>query len=63
MIIGKRVRLRAMEPTDLKRCLRWINDPEVTEHLTMREPISSVSETRWLEKAAARDDPRAPVRD
>ena len=59
MIVGKRVRLRAVEPTDLERCLRWINDPDVTGHLTMREPISSVSETRWLEKAAAGDDPRA----
>lgn len=55
MILGRRVRLRALEETDLERCYTWINDPEVTEHLTTRFPISMHDERQWLLRASSGD--------
>jgi RimJ/RimL family protein N-acetyltransferase len=49
------VTLRALEEDDLDRCHRWINDPEVTEHLTMRFPISRHEERKWVERASSGD--------
>lgn len=48
MLDGKLVRLRAREPGDLERAYAWINDHEVTRHLTIRYPLSRVDEERWL---------------
>lgn len=59
MIIGEGVRLRALEPTDLDRCLRWMNDPEVTEFLPMREPVSSMSYAKELDEASRGEDFRS----
>jgi len=53
MIYGKRVRLRALEETDLQRCHEWINDPEVIEHLAARFPISTHDERKWLLQASS----------
>jgi RimJ/RimL family protein N-acetyltransferase len=61
MIVGARVRLRALEPADLDRCMRWINDPETIEHLSIREPISSVSEIQFLQRSSANSDPNSRV--
>ncbi len=55
MIAGKRVTLRSLDEDDLQRCHRWINDPEVTGHLTMRFPISMSEERKWLEHASSGD--------
>jgi len=55
MITGERVKLRALEETDLERCYGWINDPEVIEHLTMRFPISMTDERKWLLQASSGD--------
>lgn len=56
MITGKRVTLRALDEDDLERCYRWINDPEVTEHLTMRFPVSRADERKWLQRASSGDE-------
>ncbi len=45
---GKLIRLRAREPEDEPRAFRWINDPEVTEHLDVRYPYSHAAERDWL---------------
>lgn len=55
MIEGKLVNLRPHEMTDLDRNHRWINDPEVTRHLSMRYPISLAAEEEWM-----REGTRAP---
>lgn len=48
MLEGKLVRLRAREPDDLERAYGWINDREVTRHLTVRYPLSRADEERWI---------------
>lgn len=57
MILGERVRLRAIERSDIPTFLRWVNDPEVRRFLLMFEPMSEASEERWFERRLeARDD-------
>ena len=53
MIEGKLTNLRAVETTDLHRCYAWINDREVTRHLTMRYPISLAAEEAWIGSVAS----------
>ncbi len=50
MLEGELVRLRAQEPEDLERNLRWINDFEVMGLLLgTGYPISRADEQRWME--------------
>jgi RimJ/RimL family protein N-acetyltransferase len=52
MLEGELVRLRALEPEDLERCYRWLNDPEVTRFIEGgRYPPSMVQEREWLDNA------------
>lgn len=52
-IYGQRIRLRAAERADIPMFVRWINDPEVTEHLTMYTPFGLEDETRWFERMSS----------
>ncbi len=54
MIYGERVRLRAIEREDVPRFVRWFNDPEVRQYLTMYRPLSRAEEERWVESLASR---------
>lgn len=47
MIIGKRVRLRAIEKDDLPRFVAWLNDPEVRRNLLLYQPLSMGQEEQW----------------
>ena len=49
MLIGKNVRLRALEKEDAHNCTRWLNDPEVIKFLYMNSPISFAMEEKWFE--------------
>jgi len=52
MLEGDLVRLRALEPDDLERCYRWLNDREVTRFIEGgRYPLSTAQEREWLENA------------
>jgi diamine N-acetyltransferase len=53
-LTGERTRLRAVEPEDAAIAFRWVNDPEVTEHVLIRYPMSMGTEREWAERAAAR---------
>jgi RimJ/RimL family protein N-acetyltransferase len=44
---GKLVRLRAPQAEDAQAVHYWMNDPEVTEHLTARYPMAT-SDDFWL---------------
>lgn len=59
MLIGDRVRLRAVERGDLPRFVAWLNDPEVRSHLYAFAPISLAHEERWFE--GLDKDPRQRV--
>lgn len=46
---GKRLYLRPLEETDLDRCCRWINDPEIRPFLLNQWPLDAISEKQWHE--------------
>jgi RimJ/RimL family protein N-acetyltransferase len=54
MIEGELVNLRALEMSDLERNCRWMNDREVTEHLSMRYPLSLAAEEVWMRDGTAK---------
>ncbi len=45
---GDLVRLRAREPEDEPLYYAWLNDPAVTDYLTVRYPVSHQFEREWL---------------
>lgn len=47
---GKLIRLRARELEDEPLLYQWFNDPEVTEHLSIRYPLSHRDEKDFVEK-------------
>ncbi len=49
MILGKRIRLRAVEREDLPTFLRWINDPEVKQGVGVYLPLSMADEEDWYD--------------
>jgi len=49
MIVGEKVRLRAVERDDLPRYVEWFSDPEVRRHLLVYLPFSLAQEERWFE--------------
>ncbi|MFA6158027.1 MAG: GNAT family protein [Candidatus Paceibacterota bacterium] len=46
---GNMVNLRPLEESDLERCTRWINDPEVSRYLSGLWPLTMQAERKWLE--------------
>ena len=60
-IFGKRVRLRGVERSDLEKFVEWINDPEVTDGLTLFLPMSSVDEEKWFENAMQKPQEEKPL--
>ncbi len=61
MIIGKRVRLRAIERDDLPRFVEWFSDPDVRRYLDMYLPFSLAQEERWFEQVQERMEKRELV--
>ncbi len=61
MIIGKRVRLRAIERSDLPRFVQWLNDPEVLQGLMLHVPMSLAQEENWFENTLKRDPVETPL--
>lgn len=53
-LYGSRIRLRAAEKDDIPVFLRWINDPEVTENLMLRSPMSRFEEEQWYDSMMKR---------
>ncbi len=61
MIIGERVRLRAMERQDLPRYVAWLNDPEVIQGLQIHYPLSQAQEEHWFENVLKKPVDEQPV--
>jgi RimJ/RimL family protein N-acetyltransferase len=53
MILGKMVRLRAIEREDLPRIIEWRNDPDVYRNYIEYEPLSLAMQERWFESILA----------
>ncbi len=49
-ITGKRLRLRAIERSDIPTFVRWFNEPEVRGYLQLYMPMSQAAEEEWFEK-------------
>ena len=61
MIYGKRIRLRAIERSDLSRYFEWLNDPEVIEGLWHYLPLSTDDEAGWFEKMRQQEAGQRPL--
>jgi RimJ/RimL family protein N-acetyltransferase len=49
---GEKVRLRALEKSDIDHAMKWINDTEVTRFVgSGMFPVSRHAEERWIENA------------
>jgi len=46
---GQKVNLRPLFDSDINDLLRWVNDQEVTQYLTMYLPTYEKEETDWIE--------------
>ena len=49
MLYGERIRLRAIERSDLAHFTEWLNDPEVRKGLMVNLPFSQAEEETWYE--------------
>jgi UDP-4-amino-4,6-dideoxy-N-acetyl-beta-L-altrosamine N-acetyltransferase len=56
MLVGKRIRLRAIELEDLPLLQKWRNDPQVYQYFYEHEPLSLVMQRKWFESFLQRND-------
>ena len=61
MIYGERLRLRALERSDVPQYYEWVNDPEVTAGLTLFLPMSTLDEEKWFEDSTQRPQETRPL--
>ena len=61
MIIGKRIRLRAIEREDLPRFVAWLNDPEVRRNMLLYQPLSLAQEEEWFKGILERHPDEQPL--
>ncbi len=52
MLHGEKVYLRRLEPADLERTFRWINDPEIMVIMGVRGPRTVKEQEVWYENIA-----------
>lgn len=55
MIAGEQIILRALEPADLERCYRWMNDPNIVWTLKSRYPQEGKLERVFFRDGAYHD--------
>jgi diamine N-acetyltransferase len=60
MIVGERIRLRAIERSDLSRYVKWLNDPQVASGVGRFLPMSFEEEEQWFIKLLERDPLERP---
>jgi diamine N-acetyltransferase len=61
MILGTDIRLRAIEKEDLPLFVAWLNDPEVTENLSLVIPLSLAAEEKWYQDILQRSPEKRPL--
>ena len=51
MVSGEKVRIRALERTDIDNFMEWVNNRDITKYLlAFTVPVSRAFEEKWLEK-------------
>ncbi len=53
---GSRVVLRPLATGDLRRCVKWFSDPQVTQFLGRNTPVTLAEEERWFRDYLRRGD-------
>lgn len=61
MIIGDQIRFRAIEKEDLPCFVKWLNDPEVRQGLSLLVPLSLAEEEDWFEGVLKRSPFERPL--
>ena len=61
MILGEQIRFRAIEEADLSNFVRWLNDPEIRQGLSMRYPLSLAEEQEWFAAMLKRPQAEHPM--
>ena len=61
MLIGSRVRLRAIERSEIPLLTGWFNDPEITQFIPLSWPMSIGDEERWFDQMLQRPPELHPV--
>ncbi|HDD56001.1 MAG TPA: N-acetyltransferase [Chloroflexi bacterium] len=61
MIIGDQIRFRGIEKEDLPHFVRWLNDPEVRQGLSLRYPLSLAEEEEWFAAMIKRPPQERPL--
>ncbi|MFX1456861.1 MAG: GNAT family N-acetyltransferase [Promethearchaeota archaeon] len=56
MLKGERVTLGPIKREYIDLYLKWFNDPEITQYLTMYRPLTRMFEEDWIENLKNRDD-------
>jgi len=54
MLKGEKVLLRPVRKSDLQSFVRWFNDPEVTQYLATRLPMTEMAEEKWIDGLPSR---------
>jgi len=52
MLKGKKVLLRPLKKSDCAFFVKWMNDPEITQYLTLYLPLTELEEEKWFENLA-----------
>jgi RimJ/RimL family protein N-acetyltransferase len=61
MIIGERIRFRAIERADIPVFVEWINDPEVRAGISAFLPLSIAREELWFDEVMKRPVEEHPM--
>jgi len=56
MLKGKRISLAPIKREYIDSFLKWFNDPEITQYLTMYRPMTRMEEEDWMENLKKRED-------
>jgi diamine N-acetyltransferase len=60
MIYGNRIRLRAIERKELPTFVKWLNDPEVKQGMSIYRPFSEADEEKWFDGILAGEPDARP---
>ena len=61
MIYGNKMRLRGPERSDIPTFVKWFNDPDVREGISMIYPMSQAGEEKWFEDMISRPQVEHPM--
>jgi len=56
MLVGEKVRIRAIELDDLEKITEWRNTTEIMEYFYEKEPLSLEMQRRWFERYLSRPE-------